>query len=306
MALEAGNQMHEIFATTRIWQLHHVDRLPKHAEVTGERIFGYSRWHDVLDNIGAHKKGGWGTREKLMDLCFGILDSAGWEDNPDDNVRTMENMQLATLAYIDASLPKMENWPIYVEDRSDPRSFLGIEQVFDVVITFGDGKEVRFIGTVDGLVHHIKFEDAPVLDENKTAARLSDGWRAKWELDHQITGYCLAGSVIFGFPIVRSRVQGVKIKPTGKGEDVYPVEPLVRTPEMFETWGKWCRYTVDMYEQYRDNFEDAPRFTHSCNRFFRPCALIPFCGDSVAGRVEQYGEMVPAHKSPSERAIEEA
>lgn len=241
-----------------------------------------------------------------MDLCFGILDSAGWEDNPDDNVRTMENMQLATLAYIDASLPKMENWRIYVEDRGDPHSFLGIEQVFDVVITYGDGKEIRFIGTVDGLVHHAKFQDAPVLDENKTAARLSDGWRAKWELDHQLTGYCFAASVIFGFPIVRCRVQGVKIKPTGKGEDVYPVEPLVRTAEMFATWGKWFRYTTDLYDQYVDNYEDAPRFTHSCNRFFRPCALIPFCGDSIEGRAEQYGEMVPAHKSPSERAIEEA
>jgi len=258
----------------------------------------------VLDQIGTHKWK-WGTREKLMDLCFGVLESSGWEDNPEDSVRTMENMQLATLAYIDESLPKMENWPIYVEDRNNSRSFIGIEQVFDVVITFGDGKEVRFIGTVDGLVLHAKFNQDPVLDENKTAARLDNGWRAKWELAHQVTGYCLAGSVLFGFPIVRSRVQGVKIKPTGRGEDVYPVEPLVRTTETFETWGKWLRYTVDLYERYVNNYEDAPRYSHSCNRFFRPCALIPFCCDTIAGRAEQYGEMVPANKSPSERAIEE-
>lgn len=286
-----------------MWQLHHVDGLPKHAEVTGERIFGYKRWHDVLDGISAHKKG-WDTYEQLLALCFGILESSGWEDDPQDSVRTMENMQLATIAYVDHSLPKMENWPIYVEDRNDPRSFLGIEQVFDVTFTFGDGKEVRFIGTVDGLVHHVKFDMAPVLDENKTAARLDNGWRAKWELGHQITGYCFAASVIFGFPIVRSRVQGVKIKPSG-GEDVYPLEPLVRTTETFETWGIWLRHTVDMYERYRDDFEHAPRYSHSCNRYFRPCALIPFCCDTRDGRIEQYGDMVEADKSPSERAVEE-
>jgi hypothetical protein len=301
MALEAGNQMHEVFASVRIWQLHHVQGLPKHAMVTGERIFKYKRWHDVLDRtpIDVH------NRDRMLDFCFNILDTGGWVDNPADVIRCMSNMQLATIAYVDESIPKMENWPLYVEDKTDPRCFLGIEQVFDVTVTFKDGKEIRFIGTVDGLVHHIKFDMAPVLDENKTAARLDDGWRAKWEIAHQVTGYCMAASVVFGFPITRSRVQGLKIKPTGRGEDVYVVEPLVRTPSTFETWGKWLRHTVDMYERYADNFEDAPRYAHSCNRFFRPCALIPFCCDDAAGRVEQYTEMVPADKSPSERAVME-
>jgi hypothetical protein len=302
MALEAGETMHQVFATIRIWQLHHVDGLPKHADATGSRIFGYRRWHDVVDHSEALKNSA--GRDELLQLCFDVLESSGWEDDPDDKVRTMENMQLATICYTDECLKKMENWPIYVEDEKNPFSFVGIEQVFDVVITFADGKEVRFIGTVDGLVHHLRWSRAPVLDENKTASRLDAGWRAKWELSHQITGYCMCASVLFGFPVVRSRVTGVKIKPTG-GEDVYVVEPLVRDAETFYNWGVWFRHTVDMYEQYRDNYEASPRYTHSCNRYFRPCALIPFCGDSVEGRKEQFEEMAPAHKSPSERAVME-
>jgi hypothetical protein len=115
----------------------------------------------------------------------------------------------------------------------------------------------------------------------------------------------MAASVLFGFPIVRSRVTGVKIKPGG-GEDVYPIEPLVRNVETFANWGIWLRHTVDMYERYVNDYEHAPRYTHSCNRFFRPCALIPFCGDSIEGRREQWDEMMPANQSPSERAVMES
>jgi hypothetical protein len=305
MALEAGEVMHQVFATTRVWQLYNVDSKRQHAMYTGERIFGYKRWHDCLDQVKGLNPKKQDEREHLLELNFAILASSGFVDNPDDQVRTLENMQLATICYVDECLPKMENWAIYVEDDKDPRSFVGIEQVFDVVITFEDGKEIRYIGTVDGLVHHIKFNGAPVMDENKTAARLDAGWRAKWELSHQISGYCFAASVIFGFPIVRSRVTGVKIKPTHRGEDVYVVEPLVRDEETFEAWAAWFRHTVDMYEQYVGDFERAPRYTHSCNRYFRPCALIPFCCDSKEGRQIQFQEMIPADKSPSERAVME-
>jgi len=308
MALEAGEVMHQVFATTRIWQLYHIDQKMKHAMYTGERIFKYKRWHDCLDQVKGMSPRGFkmqDAREHLLELNFAILQSSGFVDNPDDQIRTMENMQLATICYVDECLPKMENWPIYVEDDEDPRSFVGIEQVFDVVVTFEDGKEIRYIGTVDGLVHHVKFRNAPVMDENKTASRLDAGWRAKWELSHQISGYCFAASVIFGFPIVRSRVTGVKIKPTGRGEDVYVVEPLVRDEETFQTWAAWFRHTVDMYEQYVGDFERAPRYTHSCNRYFRPCALIPFCCDSKEGRQIQFKDMIEADKSPSERAVME-
>ena len=32
----------------------------------------------------------------------------------------------------------MDNWPIYVEDEGNPQSLVGIEQVFDVVLTYED------------------------------------------------------------------------------------------------------------------------------------------------------------------------
>lgn len=212
-------------------------------------------------------------------------------------------MQMASLHYIEERMRYMDHWPIYVQDENDPNCLIGIEQTFDIVVTYSDGKEVRYIGTIDGLVYHAKHK-VFALDENKTANRLGDAWRCSFDMSNQITGYCAASGHVFGFPVYRNRVLGVKIKPTST-EDAYQCEPLVRDEEKVRTWALWLRHTVDMYETYMDNYEAAPRYTHSCNRYFRPCSLLSFCGDSVEGRKEQWKSMVLTSKSPSERAIQE-
>src|SRR4249920_3740071 len=165
MALEAGELMHQVFAAVRIWQLAEIQKLPLHASHTGQRIFGVVRWGNVWDYAMKHTD----PRDQLLELCFAVLRSSGWQDSESDSTRTMTNMELATIIYCDEQLPKMENWPIYVEERANPRSLVGIEQVFDVVLTFDDNYEVRYIGTVDGLVRKASTGEYYV-DENKTAA----------------------------------------------------------------------------------------------------------------------------------------
>lgn len=242
-------------------------------------------------------------REHLMEMCFAILGTSGWQDDPGDKVRTMASMQLACVHYVDAILPYMDEWPIYVEKKSDPDCMVGIEQVFDVVVLYSDGREIRYVGTIDGLALAVETNE-PHLDDNKTASRLGNGWRAMFEMSNQITGYTAACEVFFGFPVRRSRIIGVKIPP-GHGEDVYIVTPLPKTEESYRNWGLWLRSTVDTYEKYERDFESAPRFSHSCNRYFRPCALIPFCADTMEGRSIQWEQMIEADKSPSERAVME-
>jgi hypothetical protein len=106
--------------------------------------------------------------------------------------------------------------------------------------------------------------------------------------------------------VLRSRVTGLRIKPANKGEDVYPFEPIPRTRESIWRWGTWVREMVETYEKDKDNFEYATRYTHSCQRFFRPCSLLAFCADSPEGRQEAWTvDMVPAELSPSERAVQD-
>lgn len=303
MALEAGSLMHEVFAAVRLWQLQYVQDLPEHALVNANRIFGQKKWRAILKEAG---KAGDDEREHLLELCYAVLHSFGWVDNPDDKVRTMSNMELACIHYVDLRLPHMAGWPIYVADERDPNAIVGIEQPFDVVFLFEDGRQIRFIGTIDGLVYFInRGNRVHVLDENKTASRIDTGWQLAFDLSHQVTSYCAACTSVFGFPVYRSRVTGLKIKPTNKGEDAVPIEPLVRTESSFQNCGAWLRHSVEMFESYSNDYENAPRYTHSCNRYFRPCALLSFCGDTAEGRREQWDQMIQADPTPSERAVTE-
>lgn len=239
-----------------------------------------------------------------MELAFEILHSSDWMDDDRDHNRTMANMEMAAIRYIQEFLPRMENWPIYVQDEKNPTCLIGIEQVFDVVVTYDDNREIRYIGTIDGLVYKLATKTW-YLDENKTSIRLDDGWRNSFDLAHQITGYCAASTSVFGFPVMRNRVFGVPVKVSGKGDGIAILEPLGRTGDSIQHWGHWLRDTVETYERYENDWENAPLYTHSCNRYFRPCSLLAFCADTPDGRRESWrSEMVDASRSPSERGAE--
>jgi hypothetical protein len=278
--------------------LENKQHLSDHAKVVANKIFGKSRWDAIVKDC----KGATDEREHLMQMCFSVLHSSGWDDNPDDRNRTLANMEQSTICYVDERLPTMDLWPLYVEDERNPACMVGIEQAFDIVLEYDDGTLIRYIGTVDGLVKKVSV-DKWFLDENKTASRITDGWRLSFDMAHQVTAYCAASTTVFGFPVFNARVTGNLIKPTGKGEDVYPIE-VSRDEYAIRNWASWVYHTVRMFDAYKDDFELAPRYTHSCNRYFRPCSLLPFCCDTPEGRLEQFNEMVPVEPTPSERAIE--
>jgi len=296
--------MHEVYAAVRIWQMEYVQKLPKHALHTGNRIFNTKdephRWQKICEEAEPNKAD---TREHLQSIAFATLHSSAWYDDPDDQIRTMSNMEMSAIQYIDERQPYMENWPIYIEDKKNPKCRVGIEQTFDVVLEFSDGRLIRYIGTIDGLIQKASTKKW-FLDENKTASRIDEGWRKSFEMRHQVTGYCAASTVVFGFPVFDARVTGCKVKPTNRGEDIYVLE-VNREPETIQHWAAWVRHTVDLFDKYEKDYEHAPRYTHSCNRYFRPCSLLSFCADTAEGRREQWEQMQPASLSPSEQAVQE-
>ena len=265
--------------------------------MTGHRLFGKQRHNEAVKAASGLSE----PRDNLLEYCYSILHSSGFYDDPHDNVRTLSNMEIATIRYIDARLPTMERWPIFIKGTGK-NALVGIEQTFDCVLTFSDGKQIRIIGTVDGLVYSEKYE-RHFLDENKTASRLGDGWRQSFEMNFQITGYLPCATTIYGVPVFDARIHGVKIKPTNN-EDTQTFQ-VSRNADDIQHWARWVRWTVELYEQYKDDYENAPRFTHSCNRYFRPCSLISFCADTAEGRREQWDEMVEQSPSPSEQAVME-
>jgi hypothetical protein len=294
MALDAGSAMHEVFAAVRIWQLEHVQKLPKHARATARRIFGTERWRSCNTSKATE------PRDQLIDLCFAILHSGSFYDDPSDDIRTLTNMELSTIRYVDDMLPVMPSWPIWVASAKQPNGLVGIEQTFDVTLHYADKKQLRYIGTIDGLTLN---RGRCVLEENKTASRLDTGWRQSFEMLHQVTGYCAASTTIFGFPVYSARIHGLKIKQGNYGDNSYTFE-VQRDVHAITHWARWIRFTAEtLHEPYTTDWENAPRFTHSCNRYFRPCTLLPFCADTPEGRKQAFEEMTPTEPSPSERVI---
>lgn len=294
LALEAGAQMHEVYAAVRLWQLEHIQKQPRLSQGRAHEIFGIHRW-------GAARSNQLDDRENLLELAFNILHSGPYYDDPGDNIRTISNMETATIKYVDEQLEIMEYWPIYFTKAG----FIGVEQAVDCTLFYSNGIKIRYIGTIDGVMLKI-FEKPPplVLGENKTMSRLDDAWRMSFELSHQVTGYCVLGTTLLGLPVFKTKVFGLKIKQTGHHEDYVPFEPQDRTEEMIQVWARWVYQIVTQdYYPYFDNWELASRRTHSCNRFYRPCAMIPFCADTPEGRREQYQQMVDAEPSPSEKAV---
>lgn len=300
MALETGEVMHKVFAVVRIWQLWRLQKLKSHADVTGQRIFG-DKWDRIISEVDA----GGDARDHLLSLCFATLHNVGWEDDPNDQIRTMSNMELAAITYVDERYENLNNWPVWVADKRDKNCMVGIEQVFDVVLEYNDEYKVRYIGTIDGM--HLDYHNKmrPTLEDNKTAARMDKAFRDAMVMKHQFTGYMACSTTVFKFPVFYGRVWGLKIKRTNTGENCISV-PIERDYDAIVKWGDDVRWAMEhLHDPYQQayGYEGAPRFTHSCNRYFRPCALLPFCADSAAGRRVAFDGMVPVNPSPSERAV---
>lgn len=316
MPLEAGSAMHEVFAAVRLWQLWWHDLKEPHRVYDesvrtdcplliwyhGCRLFGQDRFEAMLEEVRDNED----DRTNCINFCLQSLYSSGFYDDPRDTRRTMANLEEAAIMYIDRW--NFTRNPIWVRDLCDVQSDVGIEIAFDVVITFvietvneagisdTETKHYRFCGKLDGL--HLR-DGALCVGENKTASRLDDAWRASFDMSSQITGYTLAGSVFTGVPIEKGIVWGLAI-PLPKSYDNGGLvdEYIKREPFMIARWFSWFYHTVEMYETYQDDPYDAPKYTHSCNRYFRSCSMIPFCTADDEEQHEIIDEMVIEEWSP--------
>ena len=296
MALEAGSASHEAFSAVRLYQYKAFQAKNKvqqdNVDFHGEILFKggrYQRMYDILSDGATH-------RTNTINFAIEAVESCGFYDDLSDGRRTLSNIEEALIAYIDAY--DMERYPLWIRDKSDPETDVGIEIPYNIVCTIGyqinDGAEqvcqARFTGKLDGL-HYNK--DELIIIEEKTGARLDDSWLSQWVLSHQITGYCLAATTFTGLPCNHALVSGMRI-PIGKvpAEGIRR-EYVPRTPLMFEKWANWFVTTIATIDQYKDNVVDAPMYTHSCNRYFRSCSFLPFCAcDTVEEKEHIITEMV--------------
>lgn len=295
MALEVGQACHDVFAAVRLFQLYQHQRLPHTALYHGKRLFGASRWEKLHPFLEAGKNT---LHDTCKNLALETLYTSGFHDDPQDKRRTLSNIEEACLAYIDRW--DFESNPIWVRDALDPQSDVGIEIPFELVIEFiidqpeyGPSFEktvkYKFIGKIDGV--HVDRNNIRI-EENKTASRLNDAWLLEKEMSHQITGYMCAGSVFTGEAVDRAMVHGLSI-PLPRSYDFGGIvrAPVRRHPHQFSQFFEWFLHSAQMFERFPDP-ATAPKYTHSCNRYFRPCNMIPFCTGDDEEKARIIEEMV--------------
>jgi len=295
MALEAGTAAHEGFAAVRWYQYKAFQVKTKiqtmNADFHALRLFGeerYRRMYDTLSDGATH-------RTNAINFAVEALESSEFYDDIADNKRTISNIAESLIAYVDAY--DMERYPVWIRDKTNPETDIGIEIPFDIVveikyetkgieIPFGS---IRFKGKLDGL-HYNKKE--LIIIEEKTGSRLDNSWLSQWILSHQITGYCLAATTFTGLSCNHALVSGMRI-PIGRvpAEGIRK-EYVPRTALMFEKWANWFVTTIDMDNQYKNDVISAPMYTHSCNRYFRSCSFLPFCAcDTIEEKKRVIEEM---------------
>lgn len=274
LALEAGSACHEFFAAVRLLQLKYWQDLPEHFEYQGKRLFGETKFAIMKEHLleGDPRK----DISVGLRFCMEALYLSGYHDDPKDRYRTMANLEQSCMYYFD-------NWnfrssEVWVSDKNDPSALVGIEIPIEMVAeTHPDNMEIhcyRFTGKLDGL-HQDK--QGLFVYENKTASRLNDAWRMAFDMASQITGYCIAGSVLTKQPVLRGRVKGLAIPIPKSTIDGIATLNCTRTQHMLDEWGDWFIHTVNLYEMYKHSPTDAPKYTHSCSRYFSPCSLLALC-----------------------------
>lgn len=281
MALEAGSAMHEVFAFIRLVTLmNNLEDMNKDADFIhamwlhhGARLFGSTRLETIYEQIRHVAVG------DLTEVCkrgaVSVLDTSGFYDDPRDKRRTLSNMEECAYAYINRW-----RWdhPVWMRNTDDPVSDVGIEIPFDIVVDISGTVDMHFrlTGRIDGIhwdaLHRLTVHD------NKTASRLGDAWSMSQQVNHQYTGYCVAASVFTQDVVQHCDVLGLAL-PLPRTYDFggFMREPMMRHPHHIQRWAEWMVHTVELTRQYKDDPINAPKYTHSCNRYFRPCSLMPFC-----------------------------
>jgi len=306
LALECGKALHECFAFIRLCNLradlekqHMADQGTALWNYHGIRLFGQERFEHICASIQ--------ESSDLIEMCkrgaIAVLDTSGFYDDPRDKRRTLSNMEECIFAYINRW-----RWdqPVWVRDPNDPQSDVGIEIAFDLVIEI-TGQHMltcRLTGKIDGI--HWNSQGNLVIHDNKTASRLNDAWAMSQVINHQYTGYCVAASVFTQHVVNHTEVIGLAV-PLPKSYDYggFLRELSTREVHHYERWLYWLVHTVLMYNAYTGDPYAAPKYTHSCNRYFRPCAFIPFCdADNEEQRVivseMEVDEWSPLHKEVTE------
>lgn len=310
LATEAGSACHDFFAALRYWTLlerMNAGEFPENNSYVGHRFEAYGVklfGRERLDSMLAVPQDSDRVNNAQM-FALDALHSAGYYDDPSDRKRTISNMEVSCLAYADRYMQSESK----VAVKGD---LIGIELPFVLEVKREDHGEIGpndtqthyYCGRIDGIsqLPHGGYQ----VEENKTASSLNQAWKTSFAMSHQVTGYTIAGTCLLGEEVNDALVMGVQIPVPRDVFNGVAFEPQSRTTSDRIRWCEWFFRTIGEVEAYSADVTLAPRYTHSCNRFFSACQFIPFCSLERADQRQELSSMREDRWSPLDHLTEGA
>lgn len=308
MALEAGSLMHDVFAGLNLLHIGIARGLIDHMHFHGSLLFGNERWKFIWTE--ATKKDANLTLESknaFERFVFTIIGTSDFYDDPNDRNRTVANLEHCSLELLQYWMMALVQFPIYVEDISKPETRIGIEISLDAVFEhhreFDDQRPfaIRCIGLADVLYQNEKTKQI-TLGEYKTASSMNDAWRLSFDTRHQITLYNALLQAYFGTQETFNTIligSAIPVRSTSTPCQHFQVD---RDQENIQELLRTFMFSSTMIEKYRDQPLATPMFTHSCNRYFRPCSLLDLCTATKEDQFQMLDNMeIEEAASPSEQ-----
>lgn len=289
LAIECGKACHDFFAAVRMHELLQRDGLDK-ARLTshGFKLFGRERWESMLQQPQDSD-----PQTNCLNFALDALHTSGYYDDPSDRKRTLANMEASCIAYLQRF--QQSNMPVHVDDN-----VIGVEVPFVLEVTRYDFHSMilkenakgphyndddfqpeatthYYCGRIDGIQ---QYGDKLAVCENKTAAMLSRTWSISFAISAQVTGYTIAGTALLGREVDHAIVMGTQIPLPRDTYNGVVFEPQTRSMSDKLRWCEWFFHSIEVYEAYIEAPTLAPRYSHSCNRYFSACQFIPFCSSS--------------------------
>ena len=299
MAIDAGKACHDYFAALRVWSLRnqHKDS-PKQITKIGlhaTKLFGSVRFAEML----SAPQDATDEFSNAINFCLPALHTSGFYDSPSDRRRTMANLEQSCLSYTSRYL--MSEMPVVLEGE-----LVGVELPFCILFrkrSASDTPVYIYTGRIDGL-HN--YNSAPHIAENKTAFRLDDVWRMMFHTSNQVTGYMVAATLLLEREVLNGFVMGTQIPQPKSMTDGVAFEQVSRNDSDFTRWTEWIEHSVNVYQEFVHRPTAAPRYTHSCNRYFHPCQFIPYCTMPREEQVDMIEAMSVEEWSPLDHVGEVA
>lgn len=298
MALEAGSLMHDVFAVLNLLQVGLHQGYQDHMHVNGQLLFPNDRWDNIWRELSIKDKSPSLENINSLELAiFACIATSEFFDDPNDRNRTVSNLENCALELLQYYLLNLIDFPIYISDPKNPEAPIGIEMSLDAVFEieaplldeFGVDrgpilKLIRAIGLADVLYQNPDTK-AITLGEYKTASQMNDAWRMAFDTRHQITLYNALLQAYFGKQENFNTIlvgSAIPVRATSVPVQHFQVDrDQGNIDELLNTYA----FTQFIIDEYYDQPLQAPMFTHSCNRYFRPCSLLDLC---TADKNDQY------------------